>query len=57
MSCSTIIQSAAFGQAADQRDRALGLVLTHAGGRLVQQDDVGAAGYAVMPISSARCSA
>jgi hypothetical protein len=29
---------------ADQRDRALGLAVAHAGGRLVEQDHVGAAG-------------
>ena len=37
-------QRAAFGEAADQRHRALGLGVAHARGRLVQQDDVGAAG-------------
>ena len=37
-------QRAALGQAADQRDRALGFGVAHAGGRLVQQDDTGAAG-------------
>ena len=38
-------ERAAFGQAADQRDRALGFGAAHARGRLVQQDDVGAAGH------------
>ena len=44
MSCSTITSVLPFGHRADQFHGAVGLAVAHAGGRLVEQDHLGAAG-------------
>ena len=44
MSCSTMISVLPSDTRADQRHGVLGLAVAHAGGRLVEQDDLGAAG-------------